>query len=77
MAKSIKANLHRALDDNYCYLGFYLPDGYRATLNFCWDDFRRVCPGLCKGLRCGKDRELRLTQTPNGIKLVRRHKGGG
>lgn len=41
------------------------------TPDFCWEKFRVFGPVLCRGLRKGQKRKLKLTQTKKGIKLER------
>ena len=63
----IKCELSRSEDEliNSCWI-----EGKKwITPDLCWDDFKKICPALAKGLRKGQSRPLILTQIKNGIKL--------
>lgn len=41
----------------------------RSKQNFCYKAFKRICPGLTRGIMQGGSRRVILTQLKNGIKL--------
>ena len=67
MVKKVKeVELRRfSVDDYMCDLWI----GDICTLNFCWKEFKRINPTICKGLRPGETRKLKRTQLKNGFKL--------
>lgn len=68
MAKTIKVELRRNnYGENTCDL--YFPNIDVITLDFCWEKFKKIARPLCKGLRRGQIRKLKLTHLKKGIKI--------
>lgn len=72
MAKTTEIYLNR-YKENLCYLmnvHVYQQRDWK-TNDFCWIEFKRENPMICKGLRKGQIRKLKRTQLKNGFKLER------
>ena len=68
--KTIQCEVYRlGSDDDGYYL--YFPEQSIDSPTFYGQHFRKIAPGLTKGLRRGQVRKCVWTQTARGIKLER------